>query len=503
MYRKLPVQDRLPHALYRAEQVRALDRCAIEEYGLAGAELMERAGAACYRLLRERWPDAGDITVLCGVGNNGGDGFVVARLARKDGLGVRVLQLGDAGRIGGDALHMQQLYTAGDGEYRPFVELPRRTDVIVDAILGTGLEREVGGDWASAIDSVNRHRAPVLAIDIPSGLHSDSGRILGTAVRAEASISFIGLKQGMFTGSGPDCCGDIHFTGLDVPALIYSREILSARRIDWRRQSSLLQPRARTAHKGDFGHVLVVGGAPGYSGAARMAGEAALRCGAGLVSLATDPGHAASINLGRPELMCRGVGSVAELIPLLEQADVVAVGPGLGRSAWAQDLLQRLLESDNPLVMDADALNLLAQTPVKRGNWVLTPHPGEAARLLACSTAEVQADRFSAVTRLWEKYGGTVVLKGAGSLVYADSRKPPALCSDGNPGMAGGGMGDVLTGVVAGLIAQGWEAEEAACMAVCLHASAADMAAADGGERGLLASDLFPCIRRLVNPETV
>ncbi len=499
MYRVLPEQDRLPHALYRAEQVRALDRCTIEQYGIPGAQLMERAGVAAYRLLRERWPNAGDITVLCGVGNNGGDGFVLARLAHEDGLKVRVLQLGDAGHIGGDALGMAERYTGGGGECRPFEELPRRTDVIVDAILGTGLERDLSGGWAAAVVAANRHRAPILAIDIPSGLHSDSGRILGTAVRAQASISFIGLKQGMFTGAGPDCCGDIFFKALDVPAMIYSRETLAARRIDWHKQSSLLRPRARNAHKGDFGHVLVVGGAPGYSGAVRMAGEGALRCGAGLVSLATDPGHAVVMNLGRPELMCHGVSTAADLDPLLERADVVAVGPGLGRSDWAQGLLQRLLATDKPLVMDADALNLLAQRPAKRGNWVLTPHPGEAARLLECNTAEVQADRFAAVAELWGRFGGTLVLKGAGSLVYGDSRKPPALCSDGNPGMAGGGMGDVLTGVVAGCMAQGWEAEEAACMAVCLHAAAADLAAGEGGERGLLASDLFPFIRRLVN----
>ena len=501
MYRPLPDKGRLPYALYRAEQVRELDRCAIEDHGIPGEVLMERAGSAAYRLLRERWPEAGDITVLCGVGNNGGDGYVVARLALADGMAVRVLLLGDPQKIRGDALTMLQRYRGAGGEPLPFQGLPRRTDVIVDAVLGTGLEREVSGAWAAALDAVNRHPAPVLAIDIPSGLHSDSGRILGTAVQADATISFIGLKQGLFTGQGPDCRGEVRFAALEVPAVIYSREILAARRIDWPQQAAFLQPRRRSAHKGDFGHVLVLGGAPGYAGAALMAAEAALRCGAGLVSLATHPRHAALMSPARPELMCRGVDAAADLQPLLERATVVAVGPGLGRSDWARTLLERVLESDLPLVVDADALNLLAGTGRKRDSWVLTPHPGEAGRLLGVATAEIQRDRFAAVHRLGQVYGGTAVLKGAGTLVQGGSGKPPAVCSDGNPGMASGGMGDLLSGLIAGCIAQGLAPEEAACMAVSLHGAAGDAAAGAGGERGMLASDLLPWFRTLLNPE--
>ncbi len=501
MYRVLPQKDALPNALYRAEQVRALDACAIGEFGIPGARLMSTAGEQAYRLLRETWPGAKDVTVLCGTGNNGGDGFVLAALALRDGLKVRVLQLGDPGRIGGDAAQMMHAYREAGGVHESYRGLPADTQVLVDALLGTGLERQVSGDWASAIDTMNRHPAPTLAIDIPSGLHADSGVILGTAVRAEASISFIGLKQGMFTGKGPDCCGEIHFSGLDVPARVYSREILSARRIDWRKQAGFVEPRERSAHKGAFGHVLVIGGAPGFSGAARMAGEAALRCGAGLVSLATHPAHAALLNLNRPELMCHAVETPAQLEPLLPRADVLAVGPGLGRSAWGAALLQAALDAGKPLVVDADGLNWLAENPCRKSEWVLTPHPGEAARLLACSVAEVEADRFSAVWKLQQKYDGCVVLKGAGSLIQAGGKRPPAVCSDGNPGMAGGGMGDVLTGLIAGLLAQGWDQEQAAESGVCLHAAAADLAAAESGERGLLATDLFPFVRRLMNSE--
>lgn len=500
MTRAMPQTDRLPHALYRAAQVRELDRTAIEDQGIPGAELMERAGRAAYGYLRARWPQARAITVLCGVGNNGGDGYVLARLARKDGLDVRLLQMGDSSRLRGDALVMAAAFRESGGVVSLFSDLPRRTDLIVDALLGTGLEREVRGDWAAAIRAANAHRAPVLAIDIPTGLHADTGRILGAAMHAAATVCFIGLKQGMFTASGPDCCGEIHFDALQVPAVIYSREILSARRMTWETFRGLLGRRRRDAHKGDFGHLLVVGGAPGYSGAARLAGEAALRAGTGLVTVASHPDHAPYLNLSRPELMCRGVADPSDLDPLLARATVIALGPGLGQAEWGKALFQKVLETDRPLVLDADGLNLLAASPREQGNWVLTPHPGEAGRLLGEGTAQIQADRFATVRRLQQRYGGVAVLKGAGTLVCGLSHKPPGVCDGGNPGMASGGTGDVLTGVIAGLIAQGLSPEDAAACGVCLHAAAGD-AAAERGERGLLASDLIDNLRPLLNLE--
>jgi len=501
MQRLIRDVDRLPNALYRAEQVRELDRTAIEEHGIPGAELMERAGRAAYRLLRQGWPDARVISIVCGIGNNGGDGYVVARHARTDGLEVRVLQLGDPQRLRGDALTMATRFQEAGGSIAPFRGLPEATELIVDAVLGTGLERAVAGEWAQAIAAINRHPAPVLAIDIPSGLHSDLGRILGTAVRAEATISFIGLKQGMFTGSGPDCCGDVHFDALQVPAAVYARQILSAHRLDRTLLDGLLARRPRSANKGSFGHVLVVGGARGYSGAARLAGEGALYTGAGLVTIATHPDHAAYLNLSRPELMCLGVEEPTELEPVLERTTVIAVGPGLGKDSWGKGLLARVLATGHPLVVDADALNLLAAAPALRGDWVLTPHPGEAARLLGTETGAVQADRFGSVRRLRDRFGGVVVLKGAGTLVLGPSHKPLEVCTGGNPGMATAGTGDVLTGMIAALVAQGLDLEDAAAAGVCLHAAAGD-AAAEGGERGLLASDLLTRIRPLINSET-
>jgi len=262
--------------------------------------------------------------------------------------------------------------------------------------------------------------------------------------------------------------------------------------------AALPPSRQRNAHKGHYGHVLVVGGDRGMSGAARLAGEAAARSGAGLVSIATRPEHAAMLSVTRPELMAHGVWDEHGLRKLLAGATVVAAGPGLGKSLWARTLLSVLLAEDRPMVVDADALNLLAQAPLRREHWVLTPHPGEAARLLGVSIEAVQADRFRAVVAIQARYGGVCVLKGAGSLVFPGAQQAVALCSAGNPGMASGGMGDVLTGMIAGLLAQGLAPRVAARLGVYLHAAAGDQAAASG-ERGLLAGDLMPGLQRLVN----
>ncbi|MBK1719402.1 NAD(P)H-hydrate dehydratase [Thiocystis violacea] len=496
MNRPMPDRGCLPHALYRAEQVRHLDRIAIEEHGIPGIELMNRAGAVAYRVLRERWPNARRIAVLAGVGNNGGDGYVVARLARASGLGARVLQIGDLDRPRGDAAESLAAYRAVGGAVEPYQGLPRDIDVYVDALLGIGLERPVEGLWAEAIKAINSQSVPVLALDIPSGLHADTGRVMGVAVRATVTVTFIGLKQGLFIGEAADYRGEILFSALEIPAVVYSREILSVRRIDWTQQRRSLPPRSRIAHKGDFGHLLVIGGAPGLSGAVRLAGEAALRSGAGLVTIATHPRHADWLNLGRPELMVTGVERAEDLDPLLERADVVAIGPGLGRSDWGRALWERVRALSIPLVVDADALNLLAETACLGADWILTPHPGEAARLLGVTTAEVERDRLEAARLLCERFGGVVVLKGSGTLVWGSSHRPPAVCGDGNPGMATAGAGDVLTGVIAALRGQGLEAEEAACAGVSLHAAAGDVAARRG-ERGLIASDIIAALRDL------
>jgi NAD(P)H-hydrate epimerase len=439
---------------------------------------------------------------LCGTGNNGGDGFVVARLALAAGLQVQLLQLGDAARIRGDAAKARADFLAAGGQVADFGQASLDApDVIVDAMLGTGLERPLAGAWLDAALAANASAGPVLAVDIPSGLLADSGHVPGEAVRANVTVTFIGRKQGLFTGTGPDYTGEVCFDDLGVSPAINARIPASATLHTVPALAGLGGPRRRAAHKGDFGSVLVVGGGAGMAGAARLAGEAALRSGAGLVSLATHPHHAALIAASCPELISHAVADARDLRPLLERAGVVVIGPGLGKSGWAKSLLACVLDTVLPLVVDADALNLLAVQGGRRDNWVLTPHPGEAGRLLRQPTAAVQADRFAAVRAIQDRHAGSVVLKGAGSIVCSGDG-PFAVCAAGNPGMATAGMGDVLSGVIGGLLAQGMSLAEATLAGVCLHACAGDRAAL-GGERGLLARDVIAELRPLLNLATL
>ena len=493
-------KEQLPLSLYHASQVRELDRIAIEDMGIPGVCLMERAGTAAFGLLQTRWPNARRIIVLCGTGNNGGDGYVLARLAYLAGYDVTVLQLGDTSHLKGDAHTVYEAMTEVGLLVQVFAEQKLSiVDVIVDALLGTGLDREVMGQWRQVIESVNRCSCPVLSMDIPSGLHSDTGNVLGAAIHANATISFIGLKQGMFTGEGPDYCGKIYFDDLRVPPLVYKQMKSNVCRLDADQIRKTLPRRSRSAHKGTFGHVLVIGGDAGMTGAARLAAEAASRVGAGKVSLATRKSHAAFVNLTRPEIMAYGVETPEELQPLLKQVNVIAIGPGLGQSVWARAMLDTIKELQKPVVLDADALNLIAQLPFRLPKSVMTPHPGEAARLLGSSVQEVQKNRFASVQALQVRFGGVIVLKGAGSLIASDKGEI-SVCTSGNPGMACGGMGDVLTGIIVGLLAQGFSLLEATKLGVCLHGKAGDRAAQEG-ERGLLPSDLLPWLRYYANPE--
>ena len=490
----------LPRSLYRARELRALDRAAIDRFGIPGIVLMERAATAALRYLRRRWPRARRVAVFCGHGNNGGDGLLLARLAHREGLAVRVGMVGAEERLRGDAREaFRRCRAAGVAMGAGAPDLSR-CDVVVDAMLGTGLDREVREPFAGAVERVNRHSAPVLSLDLPSGLSSDTGVCLGATLVASATLTFIGLKAGLFTGEGPGVAGEVVFDALGVPAELYRQVAPCAYRIGLADFAGVLGPRPRHAHKGDFGHVLVIGGDEGMPGAPRLAAEGAVRSGAGLVTVATRAAHAAAVPALRPELMARGVESAAALRPLLERATVVAAGPGLGASEWSRTMLDAALGARRPLVLDADALNLIASGaagPVP-GGAVLTPHPGEAGRLLGATTAEVEADRFAAVARLRERSGAVVVLKGAGSLVD-DGEGLVSVCGAGNPGMASAGMGDVLCGVIAALMAQGLSPSEAARAGVCAHAEAGDRAARAGGERGMLAGDLAAMLRPVLN----
>jgi ADP-dependent NAD(P)H-hydrate dehydratase / NAD(P)H-hydrate epimerase len=490
----------LPIAVYSAEQVRALDQRAIESVPVAGYTLMKRAGEAALRYLRARWPMAHRIVIVCGSGNNGGDGYVLARFAQAAGLEVSVVTTTSVAALKGDARQAHADFVASGGTAKALnSSLLRDGEVIVDAVLGTGLKEPLRSAAADAIRAINGASRPVFALDIPSGLDADSGMPLGAAVRADSTVTFVGLKTGLFLGEGPELAGLLFFDDLEVPIPDIPQFSPRLQRITEACVVQALPRRPRQAHKGDFGRVLIIGGGVGMPGAVRLCGEACLRAGAGLVTVATAPENLMAIVAGRPELICLPLHGPAELAPALERADVVAIGPGLGRSAWAQELVRLTLACSKPLVVDADALNIIADSGKRqRDNWILTPHPGEAARLLGVETAEVQADRLAALAALVREYGGTIALKGAGTLVGASGR-PPGLCERGNPGMASAGMGDVLTGAIAGVLAQcadPWLATRAAVMA---HAQAGD-AAARPGERGLLASDVARELQACVNP---
>jgi len=489
----------LPADIYSVATVREIDRTAIEELGITGYSLMTRAGAASIAAARKRFPDARRWQVLCGAGNNAGDGYVVARLAALDGIVVSVVTLVDPDTLSGDAATAYGDFAADGGVVMPWAgEVDAEADLLVDGMLGSGLMRDIDGDFAACVLAINEHLAPVLALDIPTGLHGDTGEVLGCAVLADITVTFVGLKTGLFLGQGSNCTGELVFAGLDIPEAASAASEIEFRRIDDKTAEQHLPKRRRTSHKGDFGHVLVVGGAAGMPGAIRLCGEAALRSGAGRVSIATDPGHAAIIVANRPELMCHGVSSADDLKQLIDNADVIAVGPGLGRSPWAAELMAVLVDDERPSVWDADALNWLVEAPGKSNHRVITPHPGEAGALLGLTAADVQADRRAALKGLEERCGGVVVLKGAGSLVSSASGAP-WLCTSGNPGMSAPGMGDVLTGIIAAMLAQGLSLEQAAATGVEVHAQAGDKAAA-AGERGLLASDLLSELRGLINP---
>jgi len=492
-----------PTAIYSSAQVRALDAFEIEKRRVPGFTLMTRAAQAAINLLRARWPQARRVAIVCGAGNNGGDGYVLARLAQEAGFETLVLAATPPDKLTGDARRAQEEWIAAGGRAHPFAaDALSGSDVIVDALLGTGFHPPARAETLTVIQAINAAKRPVLSLDIPSGVDADSGAVYEGAVRAEITLTFVGYKAGLFLGAGAEHAGVVLLDDLGVvaPALPVYAPLM--RRIDESEIAVALPPRARDVHKGSSGRVLVIGGGPGMPGAVRLAGTAALRVGAGLVTVAGVAENIAAVTGATPELIYLPLSSVSRLDEQLAAASVVAVGPGLGTGDWSTRLWAQVLRAQRPLtVVDADALNLLALDPVRLpADWIITPHPGEAARLLGVETAAVQADRLGAVRALHAKYGAVSVLKGAGTLIASGGTVPQIfVCDRGNPGMATAGMGDVLTGVVAGLRAQIADSAQAARVAVLVHALAGDSAAMRG-QRGLIASDVIAELRGWVNP---
>ncbi len=460
---------------------------------------MLRAGSAAYALARDSYPASRHWLVLCGHGNNGGDGYVVARLAAADGIKVTLIACAGSRPLPPEAASARQAWLDSGGDILPASSRwPQDIDLIIDGLLGTGLGAAPRAPYDALIEAANRASAPVIALDIPSGLLAESGAVPGAVIRAAQTLTFIALKPGLLTGQARDWVGQLHYSSLGLSDWL-AKQPAQIQRITARDLGQWLKPRRPCSHKGDHGRLLVIGGDHGFGGAIRMAAEAALRSGAGLVRVLTHVEHVGPLLTACPELMVQRLSDDA-LQQALEWADVVVIGPGLGQGDWGKNALKLLQTSDKPALWDADALNLLALHPEKRQNRVLTPHPGEAARLLNCSTADIESDRLLAVRKLVAQYGGVALLKGAGTLI-ADQQGDVAIADVGNAGMASGGMGDVLSGIIGGLLAQKLPLYDAACAGCVVHGAAADLVAEKQGTRGLLATDLLPMIPHYVNPE--
>lgn len=510
------MQD-LPDNLYCVESIIQLESIAIQQFDIPAYELMTRAGTAVFETIKTRYSDCKKILVFCGAGNNAGDGYIVARLARQDGFDVHVVSLSDPANLKGAASTAYKAWSE-IGEVsrcigaQPDFSQVKDFDIIVDALLGTGLKRQVSDVWCSWIKAINESSKPIISIDIPSGLYADTGSKASEAICADTSVSFIGLKQGMFTAQAKDYCGEIIYSDLSLPTEVFSRVIPDAKlikTIDY----SLLTTRKASSHKGSFGHVLIAGGNAGMAGAVILAARATLRSGAGLVTIVTIKQHLTAISEAVPEAMvkvCASTSSVEDDVPsvetLFEQDFIndithIAVGMGLGQGEWSLSVLQHCLGLNKPLLIDADGLNRLAENrhiiaDIMTDSLVLTPHPGEAARLLSSdqslSAADIQDDRFSAIKKIHElfihKKNCAVVLKGSGTLIFDGSQIK--ICQLGNAAMAAPGMGDVLSGIIIALQAQKFITNEAAEQGVCLHALAAQRVTGEK-TRGLLASDVI------------
>lgn len=492
----------IPQQLYRPDQVRDYEARAAEIAGISMWQLMQRAGRAAFECLREAYPAPLRVAVLCGSGNNGGDGYVLATQAALAGYDVRVFTAKPAATE--LSARAQSSWQAQGGQIEALLDWGDcDPDVVVDALLGTGVDTPVQGDIAEAIASVNEARLPVIAIDVPSGLHADTGRVLGQAIQARHTVTMVAPKRGLYTAQAGDYCGQLWFADLGILREFRTLCKAAAWRLDPTQLTQAFPPRPWNCHKGMFGHVVIIGGSEGMVGAVQLAGMAALRAGAGKVTVICQHGSQGFA----PELMVRSLqADDPDSDTLLQQADVIAIGPGLGQQQWGQAWWHKVVELDTPLVVDADALNLLARNPMRRDDWILTPHPGEASRLLATQANELEQDRWDTAARLHEQYGGVVVLKGAGSIIYHSDYV--AVNTSGNPGLASAGMGDVLTGVIAAVLAPLYaqagqlrqSLPESTGYAALVHGLAAQTASQTRGQRGLLASDVIDSISAWVNP---
>ncbi|MBT0586930.1 NAD(P)H-hydrate dehydratase [Alteromonas oceanisediminis] len=489
----------LAHKLFRADQVRDNEKAAAEQSGNDMFTLMERAGKAVFEHGRNHFPNTERYLILVGHGNNAGDGYIAAVEAKRAGKQVAVCAVEPDRALSGDSQRAQQLWFDAGGQVDAFsTEALSRSDVVIDALLGTGTNSSIRPEYATIIDAVNASDRPVISIDVPSGLEANTGQSMGRCIQADLTVTFVGIKAGLSTGAGKQSCGRLVFEDLGIGKAFMALARASATVIELEHFAQMA-PREVNSHKGTYGRLLCIGGNKGTAGAIRLSSEAALRSGAGLVKVYAHEDSKIQINAGRPELMV----VTDNLDAALEWATCVVIGPGLGQDDWSHNAFEKTLNycqsHKKPMVIDADALNILSRHSgaFNVDQCVITPHSGEAARLLSDNVEAVEADRFNAARLLAQRYHAICVLKGAGTIV--DTEKYAWVCKHGNPGMATAGMGDVLSGVLGALLAQGLRADVATKYGVTVHARAGDILAQDYGQRGLLASDLFDTLRALIN----
>lgn len=489
----------LTQKLYRAAQVKHLELDAAAQMGLSKYELMQRAGKSVFENCLAHMPNTDTYLILVGVGNNAGDGYITALNAVNAGKKVILCAIDPKREPLGDTLRAKQAWLNNGGTIEAFhPDFLKRCDLVIDALLGIGIVGTIRNEFAEVIDAINLSSKPILSVDLPSGLDADTGESLGGCIKADVTVTFIGIKLGLTTGAGKQSCGKLVFEDLGIGKAFSEIARSDATALDIKHFKGLA-PRPVHSHKGTYGRLLCVGGNEGMSGAIRLSAEAALRSGTGLVKAYVHQASKQLVGSGRPELMviCDGLDEA------LDWATCIVLGPGMGRNDWSRELFDRVLayveKNPKPIVIDADALNLMATSGsfVSLPDCVVTPHSGEAARLLNVSVEEVENSRFIFARQCAERYEATCILKGAGTII--DNQSHSWVCRHGNPGMATAGMGDVLAGLIGSLMAQEVQKELACQYAVSLHARAGDIVAEKYGQRGLLASDLFDTVRQLIN----
>tara|TARA_E500000081_G_scaffold10741_1_gene12956 strand:- start:185 stop:1699 length:1515 start_codon:yes stop_codon:yes gene_type:complete len=499
--------------LYTASETRKIDNLAIKEKGVSGYSLMQMAAEFTLDVILREFSPVEELIIFCSKGKNSGDGFLLGSFAKEFGLEVTIVMSNTSNVLKG--VSRKAFEEMKDAKVKIIstksVEKLKVSNkaVIVDALIGTGLKGNLRKNIKESILALNKLgvKLPVLSLDIPSGINPDTGDADDIAVYADITATFVAQKRGCFTSVGKKFSGEIIYSDLEIPKNLFSKITSTSYVVDYEDSISKVVYREQDAHKGHFGNVLIVGGDRGLGGAGLLSSRAAVYSGAGLTSLVTRPEHVSASLVSCPEVMVKGVDSGQDIEEHLVKPDVIAIGPGLGQSAWSEQMIQRVFweaeKRDISVIMDADALNLLTKLKLSSDlpkRLILTPHPGEAARLLNTSVAVIESNRFSAAAKIQKKFNATVVLKGSGTVICHKSggTQKWGICDSGNPGMATGGMGDVLTGIIAGLLAQGLTLKEAAEAGVDLHAKAADQASLEFGEAGLTSSDVINELKYLL-----